>query len=255
MNMLIMNIPADLCYVIILLSPRVMDKHCVDFHWRLDHLGQFHPLNLSYKPTCFNLTFKTDCFMYAHCRPSTFHHNMSFETGASEAHIRTFFSINHAHYKCITITITIIHYMYSKTLVTSCIGKWRALISWGAFALISWGAFAWADHKCCCPGSHSILVIWGTYHTVDNTFLPFRAINNNLLDNYQLKSLDGILEASVEEINIVKTDDGRLKMELMGDDPEPENVFDNFALRENYDRIIRCLGWTFDDSLFSEWEK
>ena len=81
----------------------------------------------------------------------------------------------------------------------------------------------------------------------------FRAINNNLLDNYQLKSLDGILEASVEEMNIVKTPEGKLRMELFGGDGEPENdLFDNFALREDYDRIIRCLGWMFDDSFFSE---
>ena len=26
---------------------------------------------------------------------------------------------------------------------------------------------------------------------------------------------------------------------------------DNFALRQEYDRVIRCLGFTFDDSLFN----
>ena len=27
---------------------------------------------------------------------------------------------------------------------------------------------------------------------------------------------------------------------------------DNFALREPYDRVIRCLGWHFDTSIFAE---
>ena len=34
----------------------------------------------------------------------------------------------------------------------------------------------------------------------------FRAVNNGLLDTYQLKSLDGLLEASVEEMVIEKRD-------------------------------------------------
>ena len=31
------------------------------------------------------------------------------------------------------------------------------------------------------------------------------------------------------------------------------SMFDNFALREPYDRIIRCLGFSFNDSLFLRW--
>jgi hypothetical protein len=85
----------------------------------------------------------------------------------------------------------------------------------------------------------------------------YRAVNNGLLDTYQLKSLDGVLEAPIEEVRVVKTDSGKLRLELI-DSRSPSSatdsdIFDNFALREPYDRIIRCLGWEFDPSVFSKY--
>ena len=78
-------------------------------------------------------------------------------------------------------------------------------------------------------------------------------MNNALLDTYQLKSLDGVVEAPLEEVRLVKRD-GKLYMELFdGTDPtagSDAEIFDNFALREPYDRVIRCLGWEFDPSIF-----
>ena len=82
-------------------------------------------------------------------------------------------------------------------------------------------------------------------------------MNNGLLDTYQLKSLDGLLEASVDELKLVKGSDGKLYVRL--DDAVEErrtedgetvfDEFDNFALRDGYDRVIRCLGFTFDTSV------
>ena len=80
-------------------------------------------------------------------------------------------------------------------------------------------------------------------------------MNNALLDTYQLKSLDGVLEAPMEEVRIVKRGD-KLYLELYDqgkpDEESDADLFDNFALREPYDRVIRCLGWEFDDRIFGK---
>ena len=89
--------------------------------------------------------------------------------------------------------------------------------------------------------------------------LYFRAINNELLDTYQLKSLDGVLEASINEIAIVKNAEGKLYLKIreeVSPDGQPsvpeDEMFDNVAMREPYDRIIRCLGFQFDNGIFNE---
>lgn len=78
-------------------------------------------------------------------------------------------------------------------------------------------------------------------------------MNNALLDTYQLKSLDGVLEAPIEEVRLVKRGE-KIYLELYDSskaDSEPDQeIFDNFSLREPYDRVIRCLGWEFDDTIF-----
>uniref|UniRef100_UPI00358F9F65 FAD-dependent oxidoreductase domain-containing protein 2 isoform X2 n=1 Tax=Myxine glutinosa TaxID=7769 RepID=UPI00358F9F65 len=89
-----------------------------------------------------------------------------------------------------------------------------------------------------------------------------KAVNNDLLDTYQLKSLNGILEASVDSLKLEKTSDGRLQAYLgeNGDwlpvtDTETGDSSgwgDNYSLREPYDRIIRCLGFHFDFSIFEK---
>ncbi|XP_050391340.2 FAD-dependent oxidoreductase domain-containing protein 2 [Patella vulgata] len=87
---------------------------------------------------------------------------------------------------------------------------------------------------------------WATHYVGD-----LRAINNGLLDTYQLKSLDGVLEAAINEVKIVKRN-GKLFLDLNTEDEEEESLvyLDNFAMREPYDRIIRCLGFKFDMSIF-----
>ncbi|XP_068672051.1 FAD-dependent oxidoreductase domain-containing protein 2-like [Montipora foliosa] len=96
---------------------------------------------------------------------------------------------------------------------------------------------------------------WETHYVGD-----LRAINNGILDTYQLKSLDALLEAPIEEIAVIKRDgklyvdafDGTGENVVTPDQPVSDNgnAPDNFAVREPYDRIIRCLGFKFDFSVF-----
>lgn len=91
-----------------------------------------------------------------------------------------------------------------------------------------------------------------------------RAINNGLLDTYQLKSLDGLLESDLEYLALVKDSKGKLHITLKflleennssqsaDSIPLPQDENDNFAMRVAYDRVIRCLGWKFDFSIFNQ---
>ena len=84
-----------------------------------------------------------------------------------------------------------------------------------------------------------------------------RAVNNAVLDTYQLKSLDGLGEirstiALQKAGDKVKTVPSQVKL------PEHPNVelevevkkSDNAGTRLPYDKVIRCLGFTFDSSVF-----
>lgn len=106
-------------------------------------------------------------------------------------------------------------------------------------------------------------------------------MNNELLDTYQLKSLDGLVEGGLEDIAIVRG--GRKKRraekkflekkeqlylslsELLGSrsvnqstNITAENLpgyhDDNFSLRQPYDRVIRCLGFRFNFSIFNVYD-
>lgn len=115
--------------------------------------------------------------------------------------------------------------------------------------------------------------------------LACRAVNNELLDTYQLKSLDGLVEGRLEDIAVVRG--GRMKRrakkksivkssekkeqlyltlsELLdnhnvrqGSNITAENLpgyhDDNFSLRQPYDRVIRCLGFRFNFTIFNVYE-
>lgn len=115
--------------------------------------------------------------------------------------------------------------------------------------------------------------------------LSSRAVNNELLDTYQLKSLDGLVEGGLEDIAIVhrrrikrKTKKKTLERTSMkkkqlyltlselldrrnanqGTNITAENLpgyhDDNFSLRQPYDRVIRCLGFRFNFSIFNMYE-
>ncbi|XP_051015860.1 FAD-dependent oxidoreductase domain-containing protein 2 isoform X1 [Acomys russatus] len=102
---------------------------------------------------------------------------------------------------------------------------------------------------------------WATHYVGD-----VRAVNNGLLDTYQLKSLDGLLESDLEYLALVKDSEGKLHITLKflleesdddddqsaGSIPLPQDDSDNFAMRVAYDRVIRCLGWKFDFSVFNQ---
>ncbi|XP_043824378.1 FAD-dependent oxidoreductase domain-containing protein 2 [Dromiciops gliroides] len=108
-------------------------------------------------------------------------------------------------------------------------------------------------------GRSRIRLSWATHYVGD-----LRAINNGLLDTYQLKSLDGLIEVDLKDIAVVKDSEGRLRITLpilveRADKnasaqavPLPQDEVDNFAMRVPYDRVIRCLGFTFDFSIFSD---
>ncbi|TMS14755.1 FAD-dependent oxidoreductase domain-containing protein 2 [Larimichthys crocea] len=117
-----------------------------------------------------------------------------------------------------------------------------------------------------------VRLAWQTHYVGD-----LRAVNNDLLDTYQLKSLDGLVEARLEKIVIVqrkeqakKRSDGKKKekkklylslnkyiqnqeeknsSEVTGEDL-PSFYSDNFSMRKPYDRVIRCLGFKFNFSVF-----
>lgn len=98
-------------------------------------------------------------------------------------------------------------------------------------------------------GRSRVRLSWATHYVGD-----LRAVNNALLDTYQLKSLDGVLEASVEEVRVVKTPENKLLLKIRDEEgsmPE-DQMFDNFAMREPYDKIITCLGFMFDHSVFNQ---
>ncbi len=87
-------------------------------------------------------------------------------------------------------------------------------------------------------GPHSVKLAWQTHYVGH-----LRAVNNNFLDTYQLKSQNAVLDGTVEEIS--RRDDGGFKV-----------VF-RYArtvekLRElDYDRVILCTGFRFDASVFA----
>ncbi|CAF1007257.1 unnamed protein product [Rotaria sp. Silwood1] len=76
-----------------------------------------------------------------------------------------------------------------------------------------------------------------------------RAINNQLLDTYQLKSLDALVELDLMEHELSRRPyDGRIQLKRKKFDMDP-------SIQERqettiYDRVIRCLGFKFDESIW-----
>ncbi|XP_062874938.1 FAD-dependent oxidoreductase domain-containing protein 2 [Trichomycterus rosablanca] len=118
-----------------------------------------------------------------------------------------------------------------------------------------------------------VRLAWQTHYVGD-----LRAVNNELLDTYQLKSLDGLVEGGLENIAIVRKGRSALKGKTRKSSQEKEQFYltlselldswsnsstnvtaenlpgyhdDNFSLRQPYDRVIRCLGFRFNFSIFN----
>ncbi|XP_072299588.1 FAD-dependent oxidoreductase domain-containing protein 2 [Eucyclogobius newberryi] len=115
-----------------------------------------------------------------------------------------------------------------------------------------------------------VRLAWQTHYVGD-----LRAVNNEVLDTYQLKSLDGLVETHLEEIAITKrTVEGKPRRKhernkkdklyltlnkFMQNGSSNSNSkaeelsgfhIDNFSMRKPYDRVIRCLGFRFNFSIF-----
>ncbi|KAK5856762.1 hypothetical protein PBY51_008334 [Eleginops maclovinus] len=118
--------------------------------------------------------------------------------------------------------------------------------------------------------SSPVRLAWQTHYVGD-----LRAVNNELIDTYQLKSLDGLAEARLDKIGITqrKEQSGRrsgaqkkakfyltLKKHIQHQEKKnssdapgeemPGYHIDNFSMRKPYDRVIRCLGFRFNFSVF-----
>ncbi|MEX5633688.1 FAD-dependent oxidoreductase [Parafrankia sp. FMc2] len=88
-------------------------------------------------------------------------------------------------------------------------------------------------------GPHSIRLAWQSHYVGH-----LRAVNNNFLDTYQLKSQNAVLDGTVESIE--RLPDGRYRVMF-------RYARSVEALREIfYDRVIACTGFRFDASVFAE---
>ncbi|GFN81983.1 FAD-dependent oxidoreductase domain-containing protein 2 [Plakobranchus ocellatus] len=94
-------------------------------------------------------------------------------------------------------------------------------------------------------GRSRVRLAWATHYVGD-----LRAVNNNLLDTYQLKSLDGLVESRLEDM-MLEEKNGKIYFTLNPEKQSLEEKFDNFAFREPYDVVVRALGFKFDASVFA----
>uniref|UniRef100_A0A1I8GTJ6 FAD/NAD(P)-binding domain-containing protein n=1 Tax=Macrostomum lignano TaxID=282301 RepID=A0A1I8GTJ6_9PLAT len=88
---------------------------------------------------------------------------------------------------------------------------------------------------------HPVRFAWSTHYVGD-----LRAVNNELLDTYQLKSLDGLFE--FDSVNIIKNARGELC--LVNDDEEklksPDSTWDTDSRQYCYDLAVRATGFVWD---------
>ncbi len=80
---------------------------------------------------------------------------------------------------------------------------------------------------------------WKTHFVGD-----LRAVNNNILDSYQLKSQNAILDAETVEIRKLPNGSFAAKFQYQHAEGEEEELF--------YDRVICATGFRFDDAIFDE---
>jgi thioredoxin reductase len=70
-----------------------------------------------------------------------------------------------------------------------------------------------------------------------------RAVNNNFIDTYQLKTQNGVLDATIEKIER-RDNKFRVLLTYTHANGQTAELF--------YDRVIACTGFCFDDSIFDE---
>lgn len=88
-------------------------------------------------------------------------------------------------------------------------------------------------------GPRSIKMAWRTHYVGH-----LRAVNNNFLDTYQLKSQNALLDGDIR--NIERRDDGtyRVTVAFVRADEVTKDI--------PYDRVIVCAGFRFDTSVFDD---
>lgn len=88
---------------------------------------------------------------------------------------------------------------------------------------------------------------WNTHYVGD-----VRGVNNQLLDTYQLKSLDALVERDLDKQPIVFEKKGG-KIFLRDSEKDMGRVQDEFL--GPYDKVINCLGFDYDPSPFANLTK
>ena len=101
------------------------------------------------------------------------------------------------------------------------------------------------------PG-HRLRLAWETHYPGD-----IRQTHNRILESYQLKVLDGIIEIDTRQLNIRRdaqnpkklwvTDNRGARALAVGKPPCAACPF-----RKPYDRVILCPGWIYDNEIFSD---
>ena len=83
------------------------------------------------------------------------------------------------------------------------------------------------------------------YKIFENELL--RGVSNEVLDAYQLKSLDTVLEADASKFTVTKGADGMLHVTSSEGNLTSR---DSSPMRQGYDKVIECVGFQWDDSVF-----
>jgi thioredoxin reductase len=94
-------------------------------------------------------------------------------------------------------------------------------------------------------GRDAIKFAWQTHYAGD-----LRAVNNNFLDTYQLKTQNGIISLDLKYFNIKKINNKYFIIQkdnkLFKQTPKEQ------IPKDGYDFVIDCTGFTFDDSIFNK---
>ncbi|AGZ45766.1 NAD(P)-binding domain-containing protein [Actinoplanes friuliensis] len=88
-------------------------------------------------------------------------------------------------------------------------------------------------------GPHSIKLAWQTHYVGH-----LRAVNNNFLDTYQLKSQNAVLDGTIERIS--RRPEGGFRVDF-----RYARTVEAVRVLE-YDRVILCTGFRFDASIFDD---
>ncbi|MFG1606572.1 NAD(P)-binding domain-containing protein [Actinoplanes sp. NPDC049265] len=88
-------------------------------------------------------------------------------------------------------------------------------------------------------GPHSVRLAWQTHYVGH-----LRAVNNNFLDTYQLKSQNAVLDGTIEQISRRPEGGFRIRFRYARTVEATREI--------EYDRIIVCTGFRFDASIFDE---